>query len=141
MTHSYIYGNYFYLDEIIKMIDVVKSEREKRRLAGETMEVTFADNIFLAARTPAALQSMIADIVAALKPVGLSLSLWKNVNGCLTSLNIFGVKLSLMESAWDKLTDSLCLEPKSLLTATMISKWSTELQKLGDTFGAMRTSS
>ena len=41
------------------------------------MEVTFADDITLAARTPAALQSMIADIVAALKPVGLSLSLEK----------------------------------------------------------------
>ena len=47
MTHSYIYGDYFYLDEIIKMIDVVKSEREKRRLAGETMEVTFADELKL----------------------------------------------------------------------------------------------
>ena len=47
MVKSYIYGDYFYLDEIIKMIDVVKSEREKRRLAGETMEVTFADELKL----------------------------------------------------------------------------------------------
>ena len=61
------------------------------------MEVTFADDVTLAARTPEALQSMIADIVAALKPVGLSLSL-EHVNGCQTGLNRFGVKSLLMES-------------------------------------------
>ena len=47
MTKSYIYGDYFYLDEIIKLIDVVKSEREVSRLAGETMKVTFADQLKL----------------------------------------------------------------------------------------------
>ena len=47
MPRSYVYGDYFYLNEIIKMIDVVKSEREKRRLAGETMKGTFADELKL----------------------------------------------------------------------------------------------
>ena len=47
MTRSYVYGDYFYLDEIIKLIDLVKIAREKRRLAGETMKVTFADELKL----------------------------------------------------------------------------------------------
>ena len=47
MTTSYIYGEYFYLSEIIKLIDVVKEKREQRRLDGETMKITFADELKL----------------------------------------------------------------------------------------------
>lgn len=45
MTYSYIYGQYFYLTEIIEMIEKVEIERKSKRLNGETLDITFADQL------------------------------------------------------------------------------------------------
>ena len=47
MTTSYLFGEYYYLSDIIKLIDSVKDKRVKRRLSGETMTITFADELKL----------------------------------------------------------------------------------------------
>jgi len=45
MSYSYIYGQYFYLPEIIEMIDKIEIERKTKRLNGETMDITFANQL------------------------------------------------------------------------------------------------
>jgi|TARA_R110000764_G_scaffold84853_3_gene165498 hypothetical protein len=45
MTYSYIYGNYFYLTEVISAIDKVEEERKAKRLKGETLDITFAHQL------------------------------------------------------------------------------------------------
>lgn len=45
MTYSYIYGNYYYLTEVIDMINKVEIERKSKRLNGETMDITFAEQL------------------------------------------------------------------------------------------------
>jgi len=45
MTYSYIYGNYFYLTEVIDAIDKVEIERRTKRLNGETLDITFANQL------------------------------------------------------------------------------------------------
>ena len=45
MTYSYIYGQYFYLPEINDMIKRVEIERQSKRLNGETLDITFADQL------------------------------------------------------------------------------------------------
>jgi len=45
MTYSYIYGNYFYLTEVIDIINKVEIERKSKRLNGETMDITFAEQL------------------------------------------------------------------------------------------------
>ena len=45
MSYSYIYGQYFYLPEVIEMIKKVEIERQSKRLNGETMDITFADQL------------------------------------------------------------------------------------------------
>ena len=45
MSYSYIYGQYFYLPEIIEMIDKIEIERKSKRMNGETMAITFADQL------------------------------------------------------------------------------------------------
>ena len=47
MTTSYLYGEYYYLSDIIKLIDSVKDKRTAQRLAGKTMTITFADQLKL----------------------------------------------------------------------------------------------
>jgi len=45
MSYSFIYGQYFYLPEIIEMIDKIEIERKSKRMNGETMAITFADQL------------------------------------------------------------------------------------------------
>ncbi len=45
MSYSYIYGQYFYLPEVIEMIDKIEIERKTKRLNGETMDITFANQL------------------------------------------------------------------------------------------------
>ncbi len=45
MSYSYIYGQYFYLPEVIEMINKVEIERKTKRLNGETMDITFANQL------------------------------------------------------------------------------------------------
>jgi len=45
MSYSYIYGQYFYLPEVIEMIEKIEIERKTKRLNGETMDITFADQL------------------------------------------------------------------------------------------------
>ena len=45
MAYSYIYGQYFYLTEVIDAIDKVEIERRTKRLNGETLDITFANQL------------------------------------------------------------------------------------------------
>ena len=45
MSYSYIYGQYFYLPEVLEMIDKVEAERKTKRLNGETLDISFADQL------------------------------------------------------------------------------------------------
>tara|TARA_R110001606_G_scaffold356200_1_gene507435 strand:+ start:776 stop:964 length:189 start_codon:yes stop_codon:yes gene_type:complete len=45
MSYSYIYGQYFYLPEVLEMINKVEIERKSKRLNGETMDITFANQL------------------------------------------------------------------------------------------------
>jgi len=45
MSYSYLYGQYFYLPEVIEMIEKIEIERKTKRLNGETMDITFADQL------------------------------------------------------------------------------------------------
>jgi len=45
MSYSYIYGQYFYLPEVIEMIEKIEIERSYKRLKGEKMDITFADQL------------------------------------------------------------------------------------------------
>jgi len=45
MTYSYVYGKYFYLSEVIELIEKIDIERKSKRLNGETMEITFANQL------------------------------------------------------------------------------------------------
>ena len=45
MSYSYLYGQYFYLPEVIEMIEKIEVERKTKRLNGETMDITFADQL------------------------------------------------------------------------------------------------
>ncbi len=45
MSYSFIYGQYFYLPEVIEMINKVEIERKTKRLNGETMDITFANQL------------------------------------------------------------------------------------------------
>lgn len=45
MSYSFIYGQYFYLSEVIEMINKVEIERKTKRLNGETMDITFANQL------------------------------------------------------------------------------------------------
>lgn len=45
MSYSYIYGQYFYLTEVIDAIDKVEVERRTKRLNGETLDITFANQL------------------------------------------------------------------------------------------------
>lgn len=45
MSYSFIYGQYFYLPEVIEMIEKIEIERKTKRLNGETMDITFADQL------------------------------------------------------------------------------------------------
>ena len=45
MSYSYIYGQYFYLPEVIDAIDKVEVERRTKRLNGETLDITFANQL------------------------------------------------------------------------------------------------
>ena len=45
MTYSYVYGKYFYLSEVIDLIEKVDIERKSKRLNGETMDITFANQL------------------------------------------------------------------------------------------------
>ena len=45
MTYSYVYGEYFYVKEINDMIKLVEIERKSKRMNGETLDITFADQL------------------------------------------------------------------------------------------------
>ena len=45
MSYSYIYGQFFYLPEVLSAIDKVEIERKSKRLNGETLDITFADQL------------------------------------------------------------------------------------------------
>tara|TARA_R100000541_G_scaffold6380_1_gene13899 strand:- start:194 stop:379 length:186 start_codon:yes stop_codon:yes gene_type:complete len=45
MSYSYIYGQYFYLPEVIEMIEKIEIDRSCKRLKGEKMDITFADQL------------------------------------------------------------------------------------------------
>ena len=45
MSYSYIYGQFFYLPEVIEMIEKIEIERKSKRLNGETLDITFADQL------------------------------------------------------------------------------------------------
>lgn len=45
MSYSYLFGQYFYLQEVIDAIEKVEAERKTKRLNGETMDITFADQL------------------------------------------------------------------------------------------------
>ena len=45
MSYSYLYGQFFYLPEVIEMIEKIEIERKSKRLNGETMNITFADQL------------------------------------------------------------------------------------------------
>ena len=43
MSYSFIYGQY--LPEVLEMINKVEIERKSKRLNGETMDITFANQL------------------------------------------------------------------------------------------------
>ena len=45
MAYSYIYGQYYYLPEITDMIKIVEILRQSKRLNGETLDISFADQL------------------------------------------------------------------------------------------------
>jgi len=45
--YSYLFGKYYYLSDIEKMIDEIVENRKKLRLIGETMSTTFAEDLKL----------------------------------------------------------------------------------------------
>tara|TARA_R110000737_G_scaffold7946_1_gene23056 strand:+ start:6203 stop:6358 length:156 start_codon:yes stop_codon:yes gene_type:complete len=49
--YSYLFGKYFYLTDIEKMIDDIVEDRKKLRLLGETMNSTFAQDLKLKLKT------------------------------------------------------------------------------------------
>ena len=42
---SWIYGKYFYLYELLNIIDEIETKRQLRRLKGSTMSSTFAQDL------------------------------------------------------------------------------------------------
>jgi hypothetical protein len=45
--YSYLYGLYYYIDEIFKIIDDIDNDRKKMRNIGETLTTTFAEDLKL----------------------------------------------------------------------------------------------
>ena len=45
MAYSYLWGLYYYKDEMIEMIDEVVENRKNKRLKGLTMSTTFAEDL------------------------------------------------------------------------------------------------
>ena len=45
--YSYLYGNYYYLNDLEKLIDQIVEDRQKLRQLGETMSTTFAQDLKL----------------------------------------------------------------------------------------------
>lgn len=43
--YSYLFGTYFYHDEMIKMIDEITENRKNKRLKGMTMNTTFPTDL------------------------------------------------------------------------------------------------
>tara|TARA_R110001632_G_scaffold1675_3_gene7314 strand:+ start:5055 stop:5237 length:183 start_codon:yes stop_codon:yes gene_type:complete len=42
---SWIYGNYFYVSDLIKIIDEIESKRQIKRIQGLTMNTTFCQDL------------------------------------------------------------------------------------------------
>tara|TARA_R110000824_G_scaffold377271_1_gene568507 strand:- start:540 stop:761 length:222 start_codon:yes stop_codon:yes gene_type:complete len=42
---NWIYGNYFYVYEIMEMIDEIETKRQLRRIDGSTMSSTFSQDL------------------------------------------------------------------------------------------------
>ncbi len=42
---SWIYGKYYYLNDLIKIIDEIEEKRKERRLKGSTMSSTFTQDL------------------------------------------------------------------------------------------------
>ena len=42
---SWIYGKYFYIEELFKIIEEIETKRQLRRLKGSTMSTTFSQDL------------------------------------------------------------------------------------------------
>tara|TARA_R110000772_G_scaffold54967_1_gene125485 strand:- start:257 stop:415 length:159 start_codon:yes stop_codon:yes gene_type:complete len=45
--YSYLFGTYYYIDDIVKMIDEIDKDRRKMKYIGETLTTTFAEDLKL----------------------------------------------------------------------------------------------
>ena len=43
--YSYLFGTYFYQKDIIEMIDKIETKRKEKRLAGNQMKTSFAEDL------------------------------------------------------------------------------------------------
>tara|TARA_R110000803_G_C11967131_1_gene319362 strand:+ start:370 stop:540 length:171 start_codon:yes stop_codon:yes gene_type:complete len=54
--YSYLFGIYYYLEDIEKMIDEIDKDRKKMKYIGETLTTTFAQDLKLKLKLPKVLK-------------------------------------------------------------------------------------
>tara|TARA_R110000803_G_scaffold122281_1_gene190293 strand:+ start:6053 stop:6226 length:174 start_codon:yes stop_codon:yes gene_type:complete len=56
--YSYLFGTYYYIDDIVKMIDEIDKDRRKMKYIGETLTTTFAQDLKLKLKLENVLKSV-----------------------------------------------------------------------------------